>query len=79
MLKNYQDGTLDAVVLNNCLGIYAQTEKRQRIYLQALVMGRKLGLADLDASLIEEMVGGDENRIDTTPRIEDRTANRGKK
>ena len=78
MLKNYQAGTLDANDLNTAIGVYNQTEKRMRIYMQALVMGQKLGVPDLDASLIQEMVGGNGNKLDTKPQLENRTKNRGR-
>jgi hypothetical protein len=79
MLQNYNAGTLDANQLNTALGVYNQTEKRMRIYLQALVMGQKLGVPDLDASLIEQMVGGDNNKLDTKKELENRTVKRGRK
>ena len=62
MLRDFKDGTLDAVDLDAMLGIYGQTEKRMRIYLQGLVQAGRLG-QDYDVDILQEIVGRGELRV----------------
>ena len=56
--------------------MYAQIEKRMRLAIKTIALGMKLGMKDVNAEILVQML--DDEKMDTTRELPNRTKNRGK-
>ena len=75
-LRNFDAGTIDASELTAAVSVYTQIEKRMRLAVKTIALGMKLGLKDVDASILIYML--DHEELDKTKELPSRTKDRGK-
>ena len=71
-LKNFDAGKITTEELMAAVHVYAQTERRMRLYLTAMALGMKEG----GQKVMRDMIG--EDKIDESKEPYDRTKDRGK-